>query len=318
MNKKVCVFCGANSGTSKKIINQTKLLCDLLVQSGFSLVYGGGGKGLMGIIADRFIQNGSTVIGVRPRMLIENEETHSQITQLIEVDTMQERKSKLIELSDIFIALPGGIGTLDEIIETFTLNKIGFIDKQSGILNTSGFYNDLSNQLNRMTSLGFLKEKERNQLKIANNPRELIKLLKINEPQTNEKNEIDKIAFIEIHDKKILVSKSKGKSKFYIPGGKREDNESDEETLIREVKEELSVDIKPNTIDYFGTFIAQADGKRDGINVRMTCYEANYSRELKPSNEIEKIDWFDCSQLELVADVDKKIFRNLKMNNRIN
>ena len=318
MNKRVCIFCGANAGTSNQIINQTILLCDLLIKSGYSLVYGGGGKGLMGIIANRFIRHGSQVIGVRPKLLIENEETHSEITELIEVNSMQERKSKLIELSDLFIALPGGIGTLDEIVETFTLNKIGFTPKQSGILNTNGFYNDLINQLVKMTSHGFLKQNEMNLLKIASNPRELVKLLDISESEENSKDEIDKLAFIEIKNQKVLVTRSKGKSKYYIPGGKRETNETDEQALIREVKEELDVLIKPQTINYLGTFEAQADGKPKGIYVRMTCYEAEYQGKLKPSNEIELIDWFDCSNMDKIAEVDKKIFNSLKMDNKIN
>ena len=317
MNKTVCIFCEANSGTSKKIENQAILLCDLLIENGYSLVYGGGGKGLMGTIANRFIQRNSSVIGVRPKMLIENEETHTNITELIEVNTMQERKSKLVELSDLFIALPGGIGTLDEIIETFTLNKIGFISKKSGILNTDGFYNDLIKQIEKMTSYGFLKEKEMNLLKVANSPRELVKLLTNSETEESRKNEIDKLAFIEIKNQKVLVAKSKGKSKYYIPGGKRESNETDDETLIREVEEELNVLIDPQTIEYLGTFIAQADGKPKGINVRMTCYEAEYKGKIKPSNEIELIDWFDCSNMDKIAEVDKKIFKSLKMDNRI-
>lgn len=318
MNKKVCIFCGANTGTSNEITNQAVLLCDLLITSGFGLVYGGGGKGLMGIIANRFIENGSPVIGVRPKMLIENEETHSNITALIEVNTMQERKSKLIELSDLFIALPGGIGTLDEIIETFTLNKIGFTPKQSGILNTNGFYNDLVKQLEKMTSLGFLKESEMKLLQVASNPRELVKLLDIRKSEVNTKDEIDKLAFIEIQNQKVLVTRSKGKSKYYIPGGKREMNETDEQALMREVKEELNVSINQKTIGYVGTFKAQADGKPKGINVRMTCYEAKYEGDLKPSNEIELIDWFDCSNMDKIAEVDKIIFSRLKMDNKIN
>lgn len=318
MNKKVCIFCGANSGKSNHILNQTILLCDILIRSGYSLVYGGGGKGLMGKIANRFIQKGSPVIGVRPKRLIENEETHTNITELIEVNTMQERKSKMIELSDLFIALPGGIGTLDEIIETFTLNKIGFTDKQSGILNTGGFYNDLLNQLEKMTAYGFLTENEKYLLKVANNPKALVDSLNIAESEENVSIEIDKIAFIEIKNQKVLVSKSKGKSKYYIPGGKREPNESDESTLIREVEEELSVFIDQNTIEYFDTFKAQADGKPKGINVRMTCYEAKYKGELEPSNEIELIDWFDCTNMDLIAEVDKKIFTSLKKDKRIN
>ncbi|EAR11876.1 hypothetical protein PI23P_11102 [Polaribacter irgensii 23-P] len=124
--------------------------------------------------------------------------------------------------------------------------------------------------------------------------------------------EIDKIAFIEIKEGKILSTKSKGKNKYYIPGGKRELGESDERTLIREISEELSVDIVPNTATYVGTFSAQSDGSTEGIHVLMTCYRAKYSGNLKANNEIEEIRWLDYNDLEIISEVDKKIFSFLK------
>ena len=123
--------------------------------------------------------------------------------------------------------------------------------------------------------------------------------------------EIDKIAFIEIQKGKILSTKSKGKTKYYIPGGKREGGESDEQTLIREILEELSVVILPNTIKYIGTFSAQSDGAKEGINVIMTCYKAKYFGALKANNEIEEIKWLNYSDLEIISAVDKKIFSSL-------
>ncbi len=119
---------------------------------------------------------------------------------------------------------------------------------------------------------------------------------------------IDKIAFIEIKDGKILSTKSKGKTKYYIPGGKRENNETDSETLIREVLEELSVAIKPTTIKYMGTFSAQSDGAKQGVNVVMSCYKAEYSGLLKAANEIEELRWLSFNNLEIISEVDKKIF----------
>lgn len=127
-----------------------------------------------------------------------------------------------------------------------------------------------------------------------------------------EKNYIDKLAFIEIQDKKILQTLSYGKDKWYTPGGKREPGESDEQALIREVKEELLVDIILSTIKFYGVFEAQAHGKPEGTVVRMTCYTAKYNGVLSPSSEIEKIDWFGYSKREDVAPVDKLIFDDLK------
>jgi 8-oxo-dGTP diphosphatase len=124
----------------------------------------------------------------------------------------------------------------------------------------------------------------------------------------NTMKEIDKIAFIEIQKGKILSTKSKGKTKYYIPGGKRESGESDEQTLIREIAEELSVTIIPNTAEYIGTFSAQSDGEKEGINVIMTCYKAKYSGNLKANSEIEEIKWLNYKDLAIISEVDKKIF----------
>ncbi|MBI2028086.1 MAG: NUDIX domain-containing protein [Candidatus Levybacteria bacterium] len=128
---------------------------------------------------------------------------------------------------------------------------------------------------------------------------------------------IDKLAFIFIKDKKILVTLSIGKNVWYIPGGKRENKESDIEALTREVKEELSVDLKPETISHYGTFGAQAHGKPIGVKVRMTCYTSDFEGTFKASNEIGKIDFFDSTTKELLSPVDYIIFADLKKKNLI-
>lgn len=130
--------------------------------------------------------------------------------------------------------------------------------------------------------------------------------------------EIDKIAFIYLKDKKILSTLSKGKDTYYIPGGKREGNETDEETLIRECKEELTIDIKKDTIKYYGTFEAQAHGKAEGIIVKMTCYLADFLGVLEPSSEIEEIRWLEYKDLNIISPVDKLIFKYLYEKNLIN
>ncbi len=129
--------------------------------------------------------------------------------------------------------------------------------------------------------------------------------------------EIDKIAFITLKNGQILSSRSKGKEKFYIPGGKREINETDEETLTREVEEELSVQIIPNSLEYFGTFKAQSDGAKEGIIVKMTCYKAKFTGNLKPNSEIEELRWLNYKDLEIISEVDKKIFKQLKETNQL-
>jgi len=124
--------------------------------------------------------------------------------------------------------------------------------------------------------------------------------------------EIDKVAYIELKSGKILVAKSKGKNKFFIPGGKREENETDEATLIREIREELNVEIIPNSHEYVGTFSAQAYGHVEGVQVKMTCYKARYQGDVSASSEIEEIRWINYRDMGLVSHVDKIIFEYLK------
>jgi 8-oxo-dGTP diphosphatase len=126
------------------------------------------------------------------------------------------------------------------------------------------------------------------------------------------KNIIDKLAFIYIKDNQVLVTLSKGKDVWYIPGGKREGRETDLETLTREIKEELSVDLVQGSVSHFGTFEAPAHGKAEGTQVRMTCYMGDIVGELKASSEIDKIDFFWYSQKDKTSLVDHQIFNALK------
>ncbi len=123
--------------------------------------------------------------------------------------------------------------------------------------------------------------------------------------------EIDKIALLYLKDGKILSTLSKGKDTYYLPGGKRELNETDEQTLIRECKEELTIDIKEDTIKYYGTFKAQAHGKTEGIIVKMTCYTAEFIGDIKPSSEIQEIRWLNYKDIDIISLVDKLIFKDL-------
>jgi 8-oxo-dGTP diphosphatase len=122
---------------------------------------------------------------------------------------------------------------------------------------------------------------------------------------------IDKLAFIYLQDGKVLMTLSRGKDTWYIPGGKREAGESDHEALIREVKEELNVDLRAETIEYYGTFEAQAHGKPKGTIVRMTCYMGDFSGKLTPTSEIEEIDFLTYAQKERGSFVDFLIFDDL-------
>lgn len=126
---------------------------------------------------------------------------------------------------------------------------------------------------------------------------------------------IDKLAWIELKGKTILSTKSYGKDKYYIPGGKREIGETDEQALVREIREELNVEIDSETLTYIGTFEAQAHGHAEGVIVKMTCYSGKYVGQLEANSEIEEIKWLSYTDKYQISEVDKLIFEDLKQKN---
>jgi 8-oxo-dGTP diphosphatase len=126
---------------------------------------------------------------------------------------------------------------------------------------------------------------------------------------------IDKIAWIHIENGQVLCARSKGKDMYYLPGGKREAGETDEETLVREIEEEISVQIKTDSISYFGTFEAEAHGKAEGVTVTMTCYIADYKGILTPASEIEELSWLSYKDRDRVSVVTQIIFDQLREKN---
>jgi 8-oxo-dGTP diphosphatase len=129
--------------------------------------------------------------------------------------------------------------------------------------------------------------------------------------------QIDKLAWIEIKDKKILSTRSFGKDKYYIPGGKREENETDLEALTREIKEELNVDLEANSLKFIAIFEAQAHGHEATVSVKMTCYSATYKGKLKASAEIEELIWLTTADKDRISAVDQLIFDFLQQNDLI-
>lgn len=170
----VCIYCGAHSGNSESIVTQARELAALLANRGYDLVYGGGNSGLMGIVANEFLQAERKVVGIRPQKLIKDEFAHPGIDELVVVRDMHERKQKMIEMANIHIALPGGAGTLDELIEVYTQTKIGFVEKTCAILNTDHYYDELLQFLDKMVRFAFLKPEHRKLLVVAASPPELV------------------------------------------------------------------------------------------------------------------------------------------------
>lgn len=173
----VCVFCGSSVGTDPAFALAAKELGQLLAENNCSLIYGGGKVGLMGVVADEVLRNSGKVTGVIPHFLYQREVGHDGLTELEVVQSMHERKKRMADLTDIFIAMPGGWGTLDELAEILTWHQLGLITSPIGLLNTNGFFDPLIAQLDRMTRLGFVREVNSKTLIVGNDPRTLLTML---------------------------------------------------------------------------------------------------------------------------------------------
>ncbi len=173
----VCVYCASSTGTNQKIVDATRSLGHLLAERGIGLVYGGGAVGLMGVIADTVLADGGTVTGIIPTDLFPREVAHVGCTELIEVDSMHERKRLMFDRADAFIALPGGFGTLEEIAEVTTWAQIGMHDKPVGLLNVDGYWDGLLAFFRRAVADGLLKDQNRAMLQQSSTPEGMLDAL---------------------------------------------------------------------------------------------------------------------------------------------
>ncbi|CAB0151337.1 LOG family protein YvdD [Pseudidiomarina piscicola] len=174
----LCVYCGSSPGFSPVYQDATLQLADLLVAEGITLVFGGSSVGLMGILADRVLEQGGKVIGVIPQALVDKELAHQGLTELHVVASMHARKAKMAELADGFIALPGGMGTLEELFEMLTWAQLGFHQKSCAVLNVDGYYESLLSFLEGATSQGFIRDEHRHLLLSHDQPAQLLELMR--------------------------------------------------------------------------------------------------------------------------------------------
>lgn len=185
--KRICVYCGSSSGTNPAYRAAAAELGRVFLERGIGLVYGGGDVGLMGEIANTIMQGGGEVIGIIPKKLARKEVAHFGLTELEVVDTMHTRKARMAALSDGFITMPGGIGTMEELFETWTWSQLGIHDKPVGLLNPAGYYDPLLEFLDKMTLQGFLRPQHRERLIVSNEPAALVDLLaEYHAPQTDK------------------------------------------------------------------------------------------------------------------------------------
>ena len=175
--KHLAVYCGSAAGSRLVFAEAARATARAMVERGVDLVYGGGRLGLMGLMADSVLELGGCVDGVIPQALVDIEVAHVGLTELHTVANMHERKAKMTDLADAFLALPGGIGTLDELFEAWSWNALGYHKKPFCLLNVEGYWNGLVEFIDHATECGFLSERRRAQLLVAESPEEALALL---------------------------------------------------------------------------------------------------------------------------------------------
>ena len=172
--KRICVYCGSSPGGRPDYAAAAEALASELLRRDLDLVYGGSSKGIMGVLADAVLAAGGNVYGVMPHSLVKKEIAHAGLTELTVTETMHERKSAMAEMADGFVALPGGFGTLEEIVEVLTWGQLGFHDKPCGLLNAAGYFDRFASFIAHAESEGFLKPAHRAMLQIAETPAALL------------------------------------------------------------------------------------------------------------------------------------------------
>ena len=170
----LCVFCGSRPGNHLRFAEDAQAVGAALAEAGAGLVYGGGSVGLMGMVAEAAFSRGAKVYGVIPGGLFDREIGRERVTELFVVNSMHERKAKMVELADAFLALPGGAGTLDELFEVFTWRQIGIHKMPVGVLNTAGFYDGMLAHLDRATAEGFVTVGDRERLIVNDDPTQAV------------------------------------------------------------------------------------------------------------------------------------------------
>lgn len=185
--KNLCVYCGSSSGRRTEYIESAHGLAKELTKRGMGLVYGGASVGIMGEIADAVLSGGGEVIGVIPQALVDKEVSHSSLTELKIVNSMHERKAVMADLSDGFIALPGGLGTLEELFEVLTWAQLGFHTKPCGLLNVGSYYEKLCSFLDHAVEEQFIKTSHRDMLLIEERPEKLLALMEAYQPPLVER-----------------------------------------------------------------------------------------------------------------------------------
>ena len=301
MRVRVAVFTGSRIGPAGHV-EAAAQLGRRLAENGAGIVFGGGRVGLMGVVADAALAAGGEVIGVIPGHLAERELAHRGLTRLEVVSGMHERKARMAELADAFIALPGAAGTLEELFEVWTWGQLGLHEKPSAVLDIDGFYDPLLAQLRAMAEAGYLGREHLDALGRVRDADAFLRFVAAyRHPRRkwDDAPELTSVAWLCVRDGRLLGVRSRGRERFYLPGGKPDPGETLEQALVREVAEEVSLEISALRPAF--TVRAPADQQPAGTRVAMHCFYAQGDGEPRASREIAEIAWLTPADSERVA-----------------
>lgn len=288
---RVCVYCGSSPGVGTRFRDVAAELGRRIAEQGHELVYGGAQVGLMGVVADAALAAGGAVHGVIPTSMTTREIAHRGLTELHVTETMAQRKDLMAELSDAFVALPGGIGTLDELFETWTLHHLGQRVKPIALLDVDGFFAPLVRMVEHTVEAGFLARSTADGLIVETDVDALLERLA---PPSSGEDALDVVAWVVVRDGALLVARSRGSDAFYVPGGKVEPGETQVAALVREMQEELGVELDPLTVAPLTVVTAPAHGSYRGRTVRLACFSASTTDDspaVAASGEVEELRW---------------------------
>lgn len=297
---RVAVFTGSAAGPARHRA-AAATFARALAEAGVGVVYGGGRVGLMGVVADAALRAGGEVIGVMPQQLVDGEIAHQGLTRLDVVSSMHERKARMAQLADAFVALPGGAGTMEELFEAWTWGQLGLHAKPTALLDVDGFFGPLRQQLRAMTEAGYVERRYVDALGVFEDVSGLLRFLDgyAHPPRKWASPVLTSVGWVQVRDGRVLAVRTRGRDRFYLPGGKPEPGESLEQALVREVREEVNVELSDVRPAF--TVQAPAHGLEPATDLTMHCFYATAAGDPRPAGEIDEFAWLALTDTHLAA-----------------